>query len=75
MAGRAGAEVTEAPGSHAIYVSSPEACWLPLVGAASDLDSDSFIEIASFNNGRQNGLVSARAQSQNLTTQWQHDVR
>jgi hypothetical protein len=25
MAGRAGAEVTEAPGSHAIYVSSPEA--------------------------------------------------
>jgi hypothetical protein len=24
MAGRAGAKVTEAPGSHAIYVSSPE---------------------------------------------------
>jgi hypothetical protein len=59
MAGRAGAEVTEAPGSHAIYVSSPEIYWLPLVGAASDLTSDSFIEIASFNNGRHNGLVSA----------------
>jgi pimeloyl-ACP methyl ester carboxylesterase len=25
MAGRAGAEVTESPGSHAIYVSNPEA--------------------------------------------------
>jgi hypothetical protein len=59
MAGRAGAEVTEAPGSHAIYVSSPEIYWLPLVGAASDLTSDSFIEIASFNNGRHNGLVGA----------------
>jgi hypothetical protein len=59
MAGRAGAEVTEAPGSHAIYVSSPEIYWLPLVGAASDLTSDSFIEIASFDNGRHNGLVSA----------------
>ena len=48
MASRAGAEVTEAPGSHAIYVSSPEIYWLP-VGAASGLTSDSFIEIASFN--------------------------
>lgn len=73
MAGRAGAEVTEAPGSHAIYVSSPEIYWLPLVGAASDLNSDSFIEIASFNNGRHNGLVSAPAQSQSPTTQWRHD--
>jgi hypothetical protein len=48
---------------------------LPATGAASDLSSDSFIEIGRFNIGRHSGLDSAPAEFQSPTKQWQHDVR